>query len=107
MTTRTSHIGGVLLAGAIVFGLRWASTLAVTMSPGDEAVLRVQGKGADAVVTDGGNYILDAHCKAIPDPEALADALKRIVGVVEHGLFIGLSRTLVLGKAVGAEVKRL
>jgi len=74
---------------------------------GDEAVLRVQGKGADAVVTDGGNYILDAHCKAIPDPEALADALKRIVGVVEHGLFIGLSRTLVLGKAVGAEVKRL
>lgn len=72
-----------------------------------EARLRVQGKGADPVVTDGGNYIIDAHCKLIPDPEALADALKRIVGVVEHGLFIGMSRTVVLGKAVGAEVKRL
>lgn len=74
---------------------------------GAEAVLRVQGKGNDPVVTDGGNYIIDAQCKAIPDPEALAEALKRIVGVVEHGLFIGLSRTVVLGKAVGAEVKRL
>ncbi len=41
MTTRTSHLGGVLLAGAIVLGLRWASTLAVTMAPGDEAVVRV------------------------------------------------------------------
>ena len=74
---------------------------------GVEAHLRVQGKGADPVVTDGGNYIIDAHCKAIPDPEALAEALKRIVGVVEHGLFIGMSRTVVLGKAAGAEVKRL
>lgn len=74
---------------------------------GDEAVLRVTGKGNDAVITDGGNYIIDAHCKAMPDPEALADALKRIIGVVEHGLFIGLSRTVVLGKAVGADVKRL
>jgi len=74
---------------------------------GGEATLRVQGKGNDPVVTDGGNYIVDAHCKAIPNPEALADELKRIVGVVEHGLFIGLSRVVVLGKAVGAEVKRL
>lgn len=74
---------------------------------GVEAKLRVQGKGNDPVVTDGGNYIIDAHCEAIPAPEALADALKRIVGVVEHGLFIGLSRTVVLGKAVGADVKRL
>lgn len=74
---------------------------------GGEATLRVQGKGNDPVVTDGGNYILDARCERIPNAEALADALKRIVGVVEHGLFIGLSRTVILGKAVGAEVKRL
>lgn len=86
---------------------RVREAMAAAGCAGAEAVLRVQGKGADPVVTDGGNYIIDAHCKAIPDPEALADGLKRIVGVVEHGLFIGMSRTLVLGKAVGAEVKRL
>lgn len=86
---------------------RVREAMAAAGCAGAEAKLRVQGKGADPVVTDGGNYIIDAHCKAIPDPEALAEALKRIVGVVEHGLFIGMSRTVVLGKAAGAEVKRL
>jgi len=86
---------------------RVREAMAAAGCAGSEAKLRVQGKGQDAIVTDGGNYIIDAQCGAIPDPEKLADGLKRIVGVVEHGLFIGLSRTLVLGKAVGAEVKRL
>jgi len=74
---------------------------------GDEVVLRVSGKANEPVITDGGNYIIDAHAKRIPDPEALGDALKRIAGVVEHGLFMGLSHTVILGKAKGAEVKRL
>ncbi|HRP10040.1 MAG TPA: ribose-5-phosphate isomerase RpiA [Terricaulis sp.] len=86
---------------------RVREAMAAAGCAGSEAKLRVQGKGQDAIVTDGGNYIIDAQCGAIPDPEMLADGLKRIVGVVEHGLFIGLSRTVVLGKAVGAEVKRL
>jgi ribose 5-phosphate isomerase A len=74
---------------------------------GDAAALRVSGKANEPVITDGGNYILDAHAQRIPNAEALAGALKEIAGVVEHGLFIGLSRTVILGKAVGADVKRL
>lgn len=68
--------------------------------------LRTSGKANEPVITDGGNYILDAHAEAIPSPEALGDALKRIPGVVEHGLFLGLASTVILGKAKGAEVKR-
>jgi ribose 5-phosphate isomerase A len=74
---------------------------------GDEVVLRVSGKANEPVITDGGNYILDAHAKRIPDAEALSAALKQIAGVVEHGLFIGLSHAVILGKAKGAEVKTL
>ncbi|MGE0741856.1 MAG: ribose-5-phosphate isomerase RpiA [Hyphomonadaceae bacterium] len=74
---------------------------------GDEVALRVSGKANEPVITDGGNYILDAHAQRIPDAEALSDALKRIAGVVEHGLFIGLSRTVILGKAKGADVRAL
>ncbi|MGI9371168.1 MAG: ribose-5-phosphate isomerase RpiA [Hyphomicrobiales bacterium] len=44
-------------------------------------------------LTDGGNFIFDCHFGAIPNPQALAEALKSICGVVEHGLFIGLSQT--------------
>jgi ribose 5-phosphate isomerase A len=74
---------------------------------GDKVVLRVTGKSNEPVITDGGNYVLDAHAERLCDPEAIAAALSQIPGVVEHGLFIGLSRVVILGKAKGADVKRL
>jgi len=43
------------------------------------------------IVTDNGNYILDCHFGPIASPATLADDLKRITGVVEHGLFLGLA----------------
>jgi len=86
---------------------RIREALRETGCAGDEAVLRVSGKANEPVITDGGNYIIDAHALAIPDPDALGDALKRIAGVVEHGLFIGMSDTVILGKAKGADVKSL
>ena len=86
---------------------RVAEALRATDCAGDEVVLRISGKANEPVITDGGNYILDAHAKRIPSPEALATALQAIAGVVEHGLFIGLSRTVILGKAKGADVKQL
>lgn len=72
---------------------------------GSEVVLRTSGKGNDPVVTDGGNYILDAHAKRIPSPDSLGAALKQIPGVVEHGLFLGLAKTVILGKAKGVEIR--
>jgi ribose 5-phosphate isomerase A len=86
---------------------RVRAALRATGCGGDAAALRVSGKANEPVITDGGNYILDAHAQRIPNAEALASALKEIASVVEHGLFIGLSRTVILGKAVGADVKRL
>lgn len=86
---------------------RVRDALRQTECAGHEVVLRVSGKANEPVVTDGGNYILDAHAKRIDDPDALARTLNDIPGVVEHGLFIGLSRIVILGKAVGADVRRL
>jgi ribose 5-phosphate isomerase A len=86
---------------------RVGEALRATGCAGHEVVLRISGKANEPVITDGGNYILDAHAKCIPNPEALSVALKEIAGVVEHGLFIGLSQTVILGKAKGAEVKQL
>jgi len=86
---------------------RIQDALRETKCAGLEAVLRVSGKGNDPVITDGGNYIIDAHAKRIPAPEALALALKAITGVVDHGLFLGLARTVILGKDKGADVRQL
>lgn len=86
---------------------RVSEALRATGCAGDEVVLRVSGKANEPVITDGGNYILDAHAKRIPNAEALSAALKQIAGVVEHGLFIGLSHVVIIGKAKGVEVKTL
>lgn len=81
------------------------AALKKTGCPGSEIVLRE--KDGVPFVTDGGNHILDAHAKRIPSPDSLAEALKRIPGVVEHGMFLGLARTAILGKAKGVEIREL
>jgi ribose 5-phosphate isomerase A len=53
--------------------------------------VRPASSGDGPFETDGGHFIVDARFRRIPRPEALADALCRIPGVVEHGLFIGLA----------------
>jgi ribose 5-phosphate isomerase A len=84
---------------------RVRTALRGTKCGGDEVVLRTSGKANEPVITDGGNYILDAHARAIPAPEDLGAALKDIAGVVEHGLFINFARTIILGQAKGAVIK--
>ena len=51
--------------------------------------------------TDSGNYVLDAHLKIIPDPVRLADALDRVTGLVEHGLFIRIASGAFLATPTG------
>jgi len=49
--------------------------------------------------TDGGNFIYDCGFGSIGNASKLADTLKAITGVVEHGLFIGLATTLVIARS--------
>lgn len=64
---------------------------------------QVQGHNSPTV-TDGGNFILDCHCGSIPNPEQLAVLLANIPGVVEHGLFLNMARTVIIGNDEGAAV---
>jgi len=65
------------------------------------ATPRLRLAGDAPFVTDGGNYIYDAHCGAILDPVGVEAALKSITGVVEHGLFLGLAGQALLGTDEG------
>ncbi len=58
----------------------------------------------DGFVTDSGNVIYDCGFGAIRDPRLLALALNVIPGVVDHGLFLNLASTLVIGRPDGVEV---
>jgi ribose 5-phosphate isomerase A len=48
------------------------------------------GGPAGPYLTDENNYILDCACGEIEDPELVAAEIRNIVGVVEHGLFLGM-----------------
>jgi ribose 5-phosphate isomerase A len=49
-------------------------------------------------ITDEGHHILDCSFGRIEDPPALARALNDLPGVVEHGLFIGLAKVVLVGR---------
>ena len=53
--------------------------------------LRMAKSGGGPYLTDEGNYILDCACGRIDEPEVVAAEIRGIVGVVEHGLFLGMA----------------
>ncbi|MBA4793876.1 ribose-5-phosphate isomerase RpiA [Phenylobacterium sp.] len=62
---------------------------------------RLRMKDGAPVRTDGGNLIYDAACGRIEEPAALADALKSVTGVVDHGLFLDLADMALVGTPDG------
>lgn len=79
---------------------RLASVLADATGRPVEAALR-SSPGGSPFVTDGGHWIVDARVGAIEKPVELGAALKGLLGVVEHGLFVGLASTALIGTQEG------
>ncbi|KAJ0830871.1 putative ribose-5-phosphate isomerase [Helianthus annuus] len=70
------------------------------------AKLRVVGENGEPYVTDNGNYIVDLYFeKDIGDLVAAGDAMLRLAGVVEHGMFIDMATTLIVAGELGVTVK--
>ncbi len=52
-------------------------------------------------ITDENNVILDCACGSIPDPDRTAAAIRNIVGVVEHGLFLNMASIALIASEDG------
>jgi ribose 5-phosphate isomerase A len=62
--------------------------------------------GDEIAVTDNGNYIVDLHfTELISDPATMATELKNVCGVVDHGLFCGMTTAVIIAGADGITVK--
>ncbi len=91
---------GVLPVEVIPFG--WQRTADRLIAIGLAPTLRV--RDGQTFQTDNGNYILDCALPPRFEVAALADTVKGIVGVVEHGFFLGLVQTVIIGTDEGVEV---
>jgi ribose 5-phosphate isomerase A len=63
---------------------------------------RLREADGEPYLTDEGHYILDCAVPPDADPARLDLGLKRIAGVVEHGLFLGMAERALLGTPEGA-----
>jgi ribose 5-phosphate isomerase A len=70
---------------------------------GGAPVLR-EGQGkVGPVVTDNGNFVVDADFRLVREPLELERKLKAVPGVVETGLFVKMTQMAYIGKASGVE----
>ncbi len=67
--------------------------------------LKVRGGEEQPYVTDNGNLILDLSFDGgIEEADRLAHDLEAVIGVVEHGLFVGMTDTCIVGGPEGARL---
>ena len=86
-----------------VVSFAWQVHLPVLESLGARPVLRAHADGSP-VPTDNGNYVIDCWFpNGLPDPLDLESRLRREVGIVETGLFLGMATEAILAGESGIE----
>ncbi|CAH9081624.1 unnamed protein product [Cuscuta europaea] len=109
------HLGGSGLAMPVeIVPFCWKFTLKrlemLFMEAGCVGRLRTSGGGGgkeaeEPFVTDNGNYIIDLFFeKEMGDLKAASDAILRLAGVVEHGMFLDMATTLIVAGKLGVTV---
>ena len=106
-----NHIGGSGLAMPVeIVPFCWKFSLKrlemLFMEAGCVAKLRMFKDSDKPFVTDNGNYIIDLYFKKdMGDLKAASDAILRLAGVVEHGMFLDMATTLIVAGELGVTVK--
>lgn len=81
---------------------------AVFEPAGAVAKLRTNAVTGELFETDNDNYIVDLYFEkgvGVGDLEAASDAILRLPGVAEHGMFLDMATTLIVAGAHGVTVK--
>jgi len=96
------RLGGTAPVPIEVVPFGWETTADRLRELGTTPVPRRDDSG-QLFCTDGGNRILDCRFGLIGDPNALDQAIGRIVGVVETGLFIGMADAALVASDTGVQ----
>ena len=105
-TKISRHLGGKQTVPLEVLPFAYKSVQASVARMGGKARLRESAGKAGPVITDNGNFVLDADYGKIDRPQALDHRLRAIPGVLETGLFINMADVVYVGKRSG-EVEAL
>jgi len=97
------RLGSLLSVPVEVVPFGWQSTERRLKQLGANPALRL-GVDNKPYVTDGGHYILDCAFGPMDAPKEVAQHLDQVVGVVEHGLFLGFAEEVYIGGPKGVKI---
>ncbi|CAN6465750.1 unnamed protein product [Victoria cruziana] len=73
---------------------------------GCQAKLRRCGDGSEPFLTDNNNYVVDLFFEGpIGDLQSASEAILGLTGVIEHGMFLGMTTTLIVAGKLGVTIK--
>ena len=98
---RVGRLGDTFRLPVEVVRFGWPDTQRRVLELVPSCELRATEEGGP-VVTDEGHHLLDCDMPVEGDVAVLADALKATIGVVEHGLFLGMADEALLGRPDGS-----
>ncbi|XTZ11714.1 MAG: ribose-5-phosphate isomerase RpiA, partial [cyanobacterium endosymbiont of Rhopalodia inflata] len=70
---------------------------------GGKPELRMGVKKAGPVITDQGNLVIDVKFEEINKPEILEVTINNIPGVLENGLFVGITNLVLVGEIINGK----
>lgn len=102
-TKLVDRLGSLVAVPVEVAQFGWQVTARNLEQIGGSPALRL-GADKKPFLTDGGNYVIDCAFGPMAKPAQVAEHLDHVVGVVEHGLFLGFAREALIGSREGVKV---
>ena len=97
------RLGSIFSVPVEVVPFGWEATERQLQALKANPVLRL-GADGKPYITDGGHYIVDCAFGPMPNPAKVARELDEVVGVVEHGLFLGFAEQVFVGGPGGVKI---
>jgi len=92
------HLGSTFLLPVEVLPMAIAPVTRAIEKLGGKPELRMGIRKAGPVITDQGNMVIDVKFDRIDDPAGLEKTLNNIPGVLENGLFVGVTDLVLVGE---------
>lgn len=92
------RLGSTFLLPVEVLPLAMTPVMRAITKLGGQPQLRMGVKKAGPVITDQGNFVIDVKFDRIDDPATLEKELNNIPGVLENGLFVGVTDRVLIGE---------
>ncbi|WP_219884477.1 ribose-5-phosphate isomerase RpiA [Merismopedia glauca] len=93
-------LGSTFLLPVEVLPLAMTPVMRAIEKLGGKPQLRMGVKKAGPVITDQGNMVIDVKFDSIDNPAELEKTLNNIPGVLENGLFVGVTDVVLVGEVI-------